>query len=96
MTGPLYRLTKACVRYRWTVLGVWLVLVAGVALLALRAGTDTSDNLTLPGADSQAATDLLDARFPGGTTGATPSALAEQSVSPVGGWSDRRTSGRGQ
>jgi len=72
VTGPLYRLTKACISHRWAVLAVWVVLVAGVGFLALRAGTDTSDDLTLPGTDSQAATNLLDAQFPTQANGSNP------------------------
>ncbi len=72
MTGALYRLTGACVRHRWVVLAAWLVLVAALAFLALRVGGGTSDDLTLPGTDSQAATNLLDARFPTQANGSNP------------------------
>ena len=59
MTGGLYRLGGFCARRRWIVLGVWLVVFVALAVAARTAGSDLSDNLTLPGSDSQKATDQL-------------------------------------
>src|SRR5215212_8300448 len=75
MTGLLYRLGGFCVRRRWIVLGVWLVILLALGSWAKSAGTDVNDNLTLPGTDSQAATDLLSARFPSQANGTNPVVL---------------------
>ena len=42
---------------------------------ARSAGPDVNDNLTLPGSDSQAATDLLEKRFPSQANGTNPVVL---------------------
>ena len=75
MTGPLYRLGRVCVRHRWPVVGIWVAFVVALAATALAAGEQTSDDLTLPGSDSQRATDLLDDRFPAKANGSVPVAL---------------------
>ncbi len=75
MTGGLYRLGRLCVRHRWVVLAVWIVVFAGLAIGARSIGSDLSDNLTLPGTDSQKATDLLDAQLPAQANGNTPVTL---------------------
>jgi putative drug exporter of the RND superfamily len=72
MTGPLYRLGGFCARHRGPLIVVWLVLVIAVAAIARSAGQETSDNLNLPGTGSQAATDLLEARFPSQANGSVP------------------------
>ena len=72
MTSVLYRLGGLCVRRRWIVLAVWLVVVAALAIVARTVGPNVNDNLTLPGTDSQRATDLLAARFPSQANGTNP------------------------
>jgi hypothetical protein len=47
-------------------------LAVGVIALVRTFGSNTSDNLELPGTDSQAATDLLAERFPPQQNGSTP------------------------
>jgi RND superfamily putative drug exporter len=64
MTPLLYSLGGSCVRHRRLVLALWLVVFAVLAVAARSAGPDLNDNLTLPGTDSQRATDLLNAKFP--------------------------------
>ena len=64
MATFLYRLGHFSVRRRRLVLGLWLVLLVGVAAAASTFGGETSDKLTMPGTESQRAFDLLDARFP--------------------------------
>jgi uncharacterized membrane protein YdfJ with MMPL/SSD domain len=54
------------------VLGVWIVGVAALIALAHGFGSNTNNNLRLPGTDSQAATDLLAARFPPQQNGSNP------------------------
>src|SRR4051794_20165717 len=75
MTPLLYGLGGLCVRRRWVVVGVWVAVVAALAIWARTAGPDTNDNLTLPGSDSQQATDLLTARFPQQANGTNPIVL---------------------
>ena len=75
MTRLLYGLGRLCVRRRWVVLGVWLVVFAVLAIAARTVGPDVNDNLTLPGSDSQKATDLLSERFPSQANGTNPVVL---------------------
>ena len=75
MTPLLYRLGGFCVRRRWIVVAVWLVIFAGLAVAARSVGPDLNDNLTLPGTDSQRATDLLAERFPSQANGTNPVVL---------------------
>jgi putative drug exporter of the RND superfamily len=72
MTGALYHLGRLCVRRRWVVLAIWLVAFVGLAAFARSVGSNTNDNLTLPGTDSQRATDLLQERFPSQANGTNP------------------------
>jgi RND superfamily putative drug exporter len=71
----LYRVGRACARHHWVVLVVWLAIFATLAVLARSAGPNTSDNLTLPGSGSQAATNLLNKRFPAQANGVNPVVL---------------------
>ncbi len=75
MTGVLYAIARFSVRRRLVVLGVWLV--AAIALIAVshRLGENTSENLSLPGTDSQRATDTLDRSFPDQANGTSPIVL---------------------
>jgi len=72
MAAPFYWLGRTCIRFRWVVLGVWVVVVVALVLWAKHAGSQTSDNLTLPGSDSQQATDVLTKRFPAQANGTNP------------------------
>ena len=75
MAGWLYRIGRAAAAHRLVFIGVWLVLVA-VAVVSVRAfGAETNNTLTLPGTDSQAAFDLLTAKFPPQQNGANPFVL---------------------
>src|SRR4029453_1482101 len=79
MTRMLYGLGHACARWRFVVLGLWLVLVVGVVIGAKGAGSDTTNNVTLPGTGSQSATDLLSNRFPSQAYGSNPLVIATDS-----------------
>jgi uncharacterized membrane protein YdfJ with MMPL/SSD domain len=59
-------------RKKWAVLGTWLVLVAGMLVVVHIFGSNTSNNLSLPGTDSQAASNLLTQRFPPQQNGNSP------------------------
>ncbi len=75
MTGRLYGLGRFCVRHRFVVCGVWLV--AAVALIAIShsLGETTSEDLSLPGTDSQRAADTLAKSFPDQANGSSPIVL---------------------
>lgn len=68
----LYRIGWLAARRKWLFFGGWLVIAAAVILLVRIYGSNTNDDLRLPGTDSQAATDLLAERFPPQQNGASP------------------------
>jgi uncharacterized membrane protein YdfJ with MMPL/SSD domain len=72
MAGVLYRLGRLCANRAIVVVAVWLGLVVVVQLTVLRVGAETSNDLTLPGTESQQATDLLASRFPPQQNGSSP------------------------
>ncbi len=57
------------------VLGVWLVLTIALVIVSHRLGDNTNDNLSLPGTDSQQATDTLAKSFPDQANGTSPIVL---------------------
>jgi putative drug exporter of the RND superfamily len=59
MARGLHRLGLLTARWKWVVIGVWIVGIAALISLAHGLGSNTSNNLRLPGTDSQATTDLL-------------------------------------
>lgn len=59
-------------RRRWVVLGAWVLAVIGTVGLVKAFGANTSNNLELPGTDSQEASDLLAERFPPQQNGSNP------------------------
>jgi len=69
---PLYALGRFCVRARWFVLAAWIVVVSALVVVSFSAGSQASDNLSLPGTGSQQATDLLNDRFPTQANGTSP------------------------
>jgi RND superfamily putative drug exporter len=79
MTGLLYKLGHACARWRFVVIGLWVVMVVALVVVAREAGSDTTNNVTLPGAGSQSATDLLSDRFPSQAYGTNPLVVATDS-----------------
>src|ERR671924_297925 len=79
MTRMLYGLGRACARWRFVVLGLWVVLIVALVIAAGQAGSDTTNNVTLPGTGSQNATDLLSARFPSQAYGTNPLVVATDS-----------------
>jgi len=61
---------RFCYRKRWLVVLIWVVMLAGFTFWARQAGNGFSTSFVLKGADSQAAYDVLEQRFPsqaGGT-----------------------------
>ncbi|HEY2216167.1 MAG TPA: MMPL family transporter, partial [Solirubrobacteraceae bacterium] len=75
MTGVLYRLAHFSVRRRFVVLAVWLLAVVVLVAVSHRLGDNTSEDLSLPGTDSQAATDALAKSFPHQANGSSPIVL---------------------
>jgi RND superfamily putative drug exporter len=75
MTGVLYRLAHFSVRNRFAVLAVWLLAVIALVVVSHRLGENTNDNLSLPGTDSQRATDALADSFPDQANGSSPIVL---------------------
>jgi RND superfamily putative drug exporter len=75
VTGVLYRLAKFCVRHRFVTIAVWLLVTIVLVGLSHRLGENTNDNLSLPGTDSQHATDTLSHSFPDQANGTSPIVL---------------------
>jgi uncharacterized membrane protein YdfJ with MMPL/SSD domain len=59
-------------RRRWVFLAAWLLVLVVVVALVREFGANTSNNLELPGTDSQAASDLLAEQFPPQQNGQNP------------------------
>src|ERR1700722_4620078 len=72
MTGMLYALAQFCVRRKFVVLAVWLVATIALVAVSHGLGDNTNDNLSLPGTDSQRATDVLASSFPQQANGTSP------------------------
>ena len=72
MARVLYQIGRIAARRAWVVLAVWLIVALALVLLVRQVGANTSDNLELPGTDSQAAADLLAAKFPPQQNGSSP------------------------
>jgi putative drug exporter of the RND superfamily len=79
MTGMLYGLAQLCVRRKFVVLAVWLVATIALVAVSHSLGDNTNDNLSLPGTDSQAATDALAKSFPDQANGSSPIVLHAKS-----------------
>jgi RND superfamily putative drug exporter len=75
VTGVLYGLAKFCVRHRFVTIAVWLVVTVVLVGVSHRLGENTNDNLSLPGTDSQHATDTLKSSFPDQANGTSPIVL---------------------
>ncbi len=75
MTGVLYRIARFCVRRKFIVLVVWLVAAVALVAISKQMGDNTNDNLSLPGTNSQHATDILKKSFPTQANGTSPIVL---------------------
>src|SRR5437764_11230925 len=75
MTGVLYRLARFSVRHRFAVLVLWLLIAVALVAVSQRLGDNTNDNSTLPGTNSQQATDALGKPFPDQSNGTSPIVL---------------------
>ena len=72
MARVLHSLGLFTARHKWLVLGCWVVLVGGMIALIHTFGSNTSNNLELPGTGSQDASNLLTERFPPQQNGSSP------------------------
>jgi RND superfamily putative drug exporter len=72
MTPVLYGLARVCIRRRLIVIGVWVVVAVALVVISQQMGDNTNDNLSLPGTNSQRATDTLDKSFPSVANGSNP------------------------
>jgi putative drug exporter of the RND superfamily len=61
----LYRLGRWCFAHRRLVLGAWVVVIVVLAVVSFGVKQPTSNSFSVPGTQSQQATDLLDTKFPG-------------------------------
>src|SRR3984885_8860392 len=75
MTGVLYAIARLCVRRKFIVLAIWLVVAVALVVISKQMGDNTNDNLSLPGTNSQRATDILKASFPTQANGTSPIVL---------------------
>src|SRR5437588_10856339 len=89
VTGILYAVAQLCVRRRVIVLAVWLVVTIALTAASHAMGDNTSDNLSLPGTDSQRATETLQESFPSQANGTSPIVLH----APSGKLTDSKYSG---
>ena len=83
MTPLLYRLGHFCARHHVLVIVAWLVVVLAIVGVARSVGQETNDDLSLPGTDSQAATDLLSDKFPAQANGSVPIAFRAPAASKL-------------
>ncbi len=75
MTGRLYGVGRFCVRHRFIVCGVWLIVAVALIATSHTLGETTSEDLSLPGTDSQRAADTLAKSFPNQANGSSPIVL---------------------
>ena len=72
MGHALYRIGRFCAAHPLRVLLAWIVLAVGVVAAMSQLGSMTTNDLTLPGTQSQQAYDLLAANFPPQQNGSNP------------------------
>lgn len=62
-TGALARWTRACATHPWRVVGGWVGIIALLIVLVGTVGGELRDEFTIPGSETQQATDLIEAEF---------------------------------
>src|SRR5918994_1625927 len=62
-TGALARWTRACAAHPWRVVLGWIALVALLIVSVGAFGGELRDEFSIPGSDTQKATDLIEAEF---------------------------------
>jgi len=72
VTAPLYAIGRFCARHHWPVIAAWIVAAVALVAISSSAGSQTSENLTLPGTGSTTATELLEENLPEQAYGSNP------------------------
>jgi uncharacterized membrane protein YdfJ with MMPL/SSD domain len=72
MGRALFRLGRYCAAHPRHIVLAWIVLAVGLTFAVHTVGSMTSNDLTLPGTQSQEASDLLAANFPPQQNGSSP------------------------
>jgi uncharacterized membrane protein YdfJ with MMPL/SSD domain len=72
MPRALHGLGRFCATHALPVVLAWILLAAGLVAALSAAGSMTTNNLSLPGTESQKASDLLAAKFPPQQNGSNP------------------------
>jgi putative drug exporter of the RND superfamily len=62
-TGGLARWMRACAVHPWRVVLAWLGIIAALIVLVGTVGGSLKDEFSIPGSDTQRATDLIEAEF---------------------------------
>src|SRR4051794_434515 len=62
-TGALARWMRMCANNPWRVVVTWLGIIAALIVLVATIGGSLRDEFTIPGSDTQRATDLIEAEF---------------------------------
>ena len=62
-TGTLARWARACATHPWRVVFAWVGIVAGLIFLVATIGGSLKDEFSIPGSETQKATDLIKAEF---------------------------------
>jgi putative drug exporter of the RND superfamily len=75
VTNLLYGVGHGVTRHRHLVVAVWVLALVAVLIAVKSAGSNTSNDLTIPGSDSTAAQDLLQDRLPNEANGSNPVVL---------------------
>jgi len=63
-TGALAGWARRCASHPWRVVGAWVGIIAVLIALVATIGGSLRDEFTIPGSDTQRATDLIKAEFP--------------------------------
>src|SRR3954451_14347900 len=64
MSHLLYRIGSFAGRHPWRVISVWMVIAGAIFMLNSSHGGHYDETFTLPGSESQAASDAIQERFP--------------------------------
>jgi putative drug exporter of the RND superfamily len=62
-TGALAAWARACAVHPWRVIFTWLGIIAALIVLVATVGGSLKDEFTIPGSETQKATDLLESQF---------------------------------
>ena len=76
MATLLYRLGRFSYRHAWRVIGAWMLVLAATVGAGIALGGQTQESFAIPGTESQAALDRLEAVFPS-VAGASATVVVE-------------------